>query len=809
MPALSHPHDPGAREQADGLTHGLPMRLRPGQRRAVDRLRAAIASYASAAGRETADARVQYHAATGSGKTLVSRVLAEELSARSMAFGAPRIDLLGQAFEDYRRVTARHIDAVVVCSAPEIRDARGFPPGTLVTTSTQALRERLALPVPAHALRVVFFTYQSSRKLMRAVAAEQPLDLLVLDEAHRVASSESAFSLVWDSAALPARVRLALTATPTPEMGSTGVYGTIADRYTVAEGIRDGVLCDYRVQVLGVSDRGVATLLHAEPDRRSVAVADALLTEIAAGHMKRVLTFHRRRLDAHRFVRIARQVSAVRGVSVPTLLAQSGADSPAARVTALRRLEAGGGLIASPRIYLEGTDVRAIDTVTFVDPKSSPIDISQGIGRALRVNPADPGKVAQIVIPVAVTPEEAVGSALEESEFKRVWDVLRVLAAQDERLAQTLEAARPAASRRRLSFLDTVAPAERDALLGSGWTVRPTELSATSPEGTEASSPAPLGQASGPGADGAEAGAEEGLLGGRLSLHGLERDLAVQVTLRAAEEVGDQRARDIALLAAYVERAGTTLMPAGLTLPDGYALGSRVQRLRQAYHAGHLPPDLVAKLERIPQWREETGPRSAVAELWPRLVAYEAHHGHAAIPVAAVGEDGFPLGERVEEIRAAYRAGTLASGAVAQCQALAGWTWDVATPTPYLRALPLLREFVRLFGHARVPSPGEWPRAEAGRDAVVAAAELRLAYAAGQLHSGDVRALEREFNFPWTAPPLTPPLRRKINTVYPQPSSRRGRGAEAWAAADAPPTRRRMRWADDDLPPPPRVRLGD
>jgi superfamily II DNA or RNA helicase len=831
---------------------GLPMPARPGQQRALNRLLAVIgnrvavrdgvATDSTNAADETAgiDAvRLQYHAATGAGKTLVSRLLAESIAARVMAFGAPRIDLLGQAFEDYRRVAARPIDAIVVCSTPEIREARGFPAGTIVTTHTGALGQRLDTPVPDGMLRVVFFTYQSSRKLARALAGHTTrLDLLVLDEAHRVASPESAFRFVWDAGALPAAVRLALTATPTPEMAApVGVwtpgsarYGLVADRYTVAEGIRDGVLCDYRVQVLGVGDHTVAELLAAEPDRRSVAVADALLNELAEGHMRRVLTFHRLRTGAHRFVRIARQVSASRGLLIPTLLAQSGFDSPKARVAALRRLEVKGGLIASPRIYLEGTDVRAVDTVAFVDPKSSPIDISQGIGRALRVNPADPGKIAQIVIPVAVLPNQSVGAALDASEFKRVWEVLRVLAAQDERLAATLEAARPAASARRLEFLPRSDAATRaDETPPSTVHTSPTTTVSAGTHAAARDDATALNAA-------ASHARDDEFLASHVALQGLVRDLAHQITLRAAEEVGDQRARDVSLVAAYASRVGTTRLPAGFSLEDGYPLAERVERLRDGYRTGRLPADLVAKLEVIPGWKEESGPRTPVAQIWPRLLSYEAQHGHAAVPSGAVAEDGFALGAAVDALRALRRAGRLDRRDQLQCEALAGWTWDPESTTPYLASVPLLREFVRVVGHARVPAPEDWPIPgpdAPGQEIVAAVARVRSAYADGTLHAGDIRALEREFNLPWTAPVLTPGLRRKLRVLFaPNRGAMDGRDVSkldsgstqsamtptapsgspwgnAWAiAAPAPGVSRRGRRGDDP-PRGPRTRLGD
>jgi len=778
------PDFPPVSATVDPRDIGLPMPLRVGQHRAVDRIMAVAAQRAVGA----TTTRVQYYAATGSGKTIVSRVVAEFTNASVVGFGAPRIDLLGQAYQEYRRATRRSIDPIVVCSAPEIKDARGFPSGTLVTTSAEALRDFLQTPVPAGMVRVIFFTYQSARRLVRALVGVPPLDVLVLDEAHRVARPESAYAVVWDGAAIPARLRLAQTATPRPEMAFAGVYGTVADRYSVAEGIADGVLCDYRVQVLGVNDKATANLLRAERDRRVVAIANTLLTAVEDGRMRRILTFHRRRADAHHFARVARQLASARGIVVPTLLAQSGLDSPAARVTALARLEATAGIIASPRIYLEGIDVRGVDAVVFVDPKSSEVDISQAVGRALRINPADPAKIAQIVIPVVVPDGEPAAQLLDSSEFHRVWEVLRVLAAQDPRLREAFESLRPRTARRRLAGVPL--GAGDDAISsghGDGATLTIAPLSAPSNAPFDAAPHPP----------GAAVNAPEAFLSSHVStfvdssVHlGPEAlRLADAVRLRAVDGTGDQRAYDIGLLAAFSERHGTTHVAPTFTLSDGYPLGARVTRLRDEYHAARLPMEFVQSLERIPHWTEESGPRSAVAVLWPYLLAFEAAHGHAAVPLdarapvidstAGSGSALFLLGREVEALRAKHRDGLLPAGDVLQCEALAGWTWNLSRPTLYKEAVPLLRAFIARFGTARVPAPIDWPGPRTPRDVIEVVADLRLAYAAGKLQRGDERALEREFALPWTRPLVRTALRRRYAAAFGRPSAH-ANFADAW-----------------------------
>ncbi|MFE4255366.1 helicase-related protein [Streptomyces sp. NPDC056910] len=62
-------------------------------------------------------------------------------------------------------------------------------------------------------------------------------------------------------------------------------------------------------------------------------------------------------------------------------------------------------VLSNARVLGEGIDVPAIDAVVFVDPKNSPVDTVQAVGRALRQQPGA-GKRATLVVPVYLTPGE-------------------------------------------------------------------------------------------------------------------------------------------------------------------------------------------------------------------------------------------------------------------------------------------------------------------------------------------------------------------------------------------------------------------
>jgi len=94
------------------------------------------------------------------------------------------------------------------------------------------------------------------------------------------------------------------------------------------------------------------------------------------------------------------------------------------------------GLLTNARCLSEGVDVPSLDGVAFIDPRSSQIDIIQAVGRAIRLS--DNKKAGTIVLPVFISKSEDPEQALEDSNFKPIWDVLNALKAHDDVLADEL-----------------------------------------------------------------------------------------------------------------------------------------------------------------------------------------------------------------------------------------------------------------------------------------------------------------------------------------------------------------------------------
>ena len=91
-------------------------------------------------------------------------------------------------------------------------------------------------------------------------------------------------------------------------------------------------------------------------------------------------------------------------------------------------------------IFGEGTDSPSLSAVAFLEPRKSPIDVIQAVGRAMRTAP---GKkmgyiICPIVIPPQADPEEWLQTSSKEDGWQELGQILLALRAHDERIEDRL-----------------------------------------------------------------------------------------------------------------------------------------------------------------------------------------------------------------------------------------------------------------------------------------------------------------------------------------------------------------------------------
>ncbi|MFJ6088109.1 Helicase associated domain protein [Streptomyces sp. NPDC092369] len=420
--------------------------------------------------------RGQVHAACGTGKTIMAAASAKRLAPRGRVLVlVPTLDLLAQTVKAWHD-TGRSGPAVAVCSLqddPELWNLR-------VRSTTNPVR--LALwhgsgPV------TIFGTYASLGVLAEAFEGAYgqqlaPMDLTVVDEAHRTSGSMGkAWADVHSQAVIPSHRRLYLTATPriweerlnrevaegvrdplpremAASMDDEKVFGPVLYKLSLASAVARGLLARYQIIVLELKDPVVTPERLMGEGRRSEevrgqrlgALQAALLHTMQQHDLQTCITFHHRTIEAQAYAegleRVAAKLHADQPEAYPARIWADwlcGEHVPQHRRQVLGSFgsTAQRAVLSNCRVLGEGVDIRAVDSVALLDPKGAPHDIVQAIGRALRQKPGQ-GKLASLIVPVFLRPGEQPEDMFTSGSYRPLVKVLEGLRAHDEEAVELL-----------------------------------------------------------------------------------------------------------------------------------------------------------------------------------------------------------------------------------------------------------------------------------------------------------------------------------------------------------------------------------
>ncbi|MGW0702273.1 Helicase associated domain protein [Streptomyces sp. NPDC002867] len=409
-------------------------------------------------------ARASVIAACGTGKTLIAARTAFRLAARGRVLVlVPTLDLLSQTVRSWH-AAGRKGRAVAVCSA---RQAVEHPSAGDIPMTTDPAELAALTPADTGEPVTVYATYASLPTLLAAHHTHRlpAWDLAVVDEAHRTAGRlGKAWAAIHHDDQIPATRRLYLTATPrvwdpdsdrgddpVASMDDENLFGPVAYRLTLSDAIDLGLLADYQILVPVVDSTDLRDWLATDPGAgvdglRLAGRQVAVLRAIHDHRLRRVLTFHHRVADARAFSTTLPDTAAALPADLqPEGLWSnwvSGTHPPRVRRRILLDFAAHThpeqpAVLANARVLGEGIDVPSIDAVVFADPKNSPVDTVQAVGRALR-QPPGAGKKATLIVPVYLTPEEDPDDLLGADAYTPLWRTVQALRAHDERLTARL-----------------------------------------------------------------------------------------------------------------------------------------------------------------------------------------------------------------------------------------------------------------------------------------------------------------------------------------------------------------------------------
>ena len=465
--------------------------------------------------------------ACGTGKTYTSLKIVEQMTPQDgfILFLVPSIALLGQTLNAWMADKQDDLKAVCVCSDSKVtrqmidaddEDASVIDLAVPATTNTKSILKQLKKYHDENCRTVIFSTYQSIDVVKEAIDLyNREVDLIVCDEAHRTtgvilkSKDESNFTKIHNNDYIKAKHRLYMTATPRLyresvkvkakqdenvdilcSMDDENIYGQEFHRLTFNDAVSQGLLTDYKVLVLTVSEDDIPQKMRNRIKEQYTMAADkekikelqfddaTKLIGCINGLSKRIkgdkgVTKEQDPIKMKRAVAFCQTINPTK--SNPNFSSKQIAhyfhsvcedyknnipEEDCPDVVNVQAKHIDGSMDANTRNNLiswlkqdaedpnecrvlcnvrclsEGVDVPALDAVLFLSPRNSEVEVVQSVGRVMRSfgkGTDHEKKYGYIIIPVIVPNDVTPEQALNDNErFKVVWTILNALRSHDE-----------------------------------------------------------------------------------------------------------------------------------------------------------------------------------------------------------------------------------------------------------------------------------------------------------------------------------------------------------------------------------------
>lgn len=414
--------------------------------------------------------RAIHHSACGTGKTLSSILMAEEVLIKggTVLVMEPTLTLIKQNLAVWASEIAasgRPVSFLVACSDETVastgiddisKSEVGFP----VTTHDAAVSNFLKQKPRPGELRVVFSTYHSSDVIEKALkTAKFRFDLGIFDEAHRMVVSHvqndviSNFSRALFDENIAIRKRLFQTATlkniqlkgyvPADldvefvSMDNEALFGQVAHSYSFGQAADAGVIRRVKLLVVqvDVDDLPVdlkslrVRLERAEVNGHMAAHIASLKKAVAACGARKIISFHGSKKSAEVFADLSREALQ----DFQTGVVHSG-QRATTRAKTVKLLEGTNpALVTNVRCLTEGMDAPATDLVALLAEIKSEIDITQIIGRCVRMPKNPVSDYGHVLLPLVISKAEHMSRErlADIPGMKAYREVFKVLLALD------------------------------------------------------------------------------------------------------------------------------------------------------------------------------------------------------------------------------------------------------------------------------------------------------------------------------------------------------------------------------------------
>jgi len=396
----------------------------------------------------------------GTGKTYIIFKYLEDKLNKKILFLLPSLNLISQTYHNFNKLYP-NLNLLAICSqldsdnltngeSNKIKSENIYNEflandyNKLFTTNTDIINKKLK----SNSI-IVFSTYHSSYLLIK-----HNFDIGIFDEAHKTVNNKQFNIALYDNN-INISNRIFLTATPRyyrgkseicESMDSVELYGKQIFNYSFKQAIEDNYILDYQIIFYTIPseyeniiidkwikfDNIPFTCNNIKSDKveKNMVISAIQLAKHIQNYnnSKHILTYHNTVQKAKSFSKLLYYIFNKFNINA-NIFNMCGTDSISKRKRIINEFsESEISIICSARVLNEGIDIPCVDTILFVDSRKSTIDITQCIGRAMRLYKNQ--QICNIILPIYYN------NINNNYEFQHIIEILSTLSEIDDNIIE-------------------------------------------------------------------------------------------------------------------------------------------------------------------------------------------------------------------------------------------------------------------------------------------------------------------------------------------------------------------------------------
>jgi superfamily II DNA or RNA helicase len=395
--------------------------------------------------------RAHIEMACGSGKTLTAYWIDNAMLNKKTIVFVPSLYLLSQFYTDWVNQSYAekiHIKYLLIGSDADVDEETKYKSnGLFLHTDPKEIKKYIK---NVDSKLVIISTYQSSNKLAEA-CKDISFDFAFFDEAHKtVGQINKKFTMMLTDQHLVIKKRLFMTATPKIysgdldseeiiSMDNKKFYGEKIFTYNTGQAIADKKLVDYQVLTIYAKNSDIEKDIKnnklikykdefVDKEANYLGIILVLLKKIHDGTCRHMITYHNRVKRATKFRNFLVKISDLLYDEKIFVDSLDGSTTMGKRTKIIKEfINSPRGVICSAKVLNVGVNIPIVDSVCFVDPKFSTIDIVQCIGRGLRLYPGK--ELANIIVPTFI---DDFNDEFDKNVYGNVIRILKALKTTDD-----------------------------------------------------------------------------------------------------------------------------------------------------------------------------------------------------------------------------------------------------------------------------------------------------------------------------------------------------------------------------------------